>query len=54
MVDKLANGDITKHNTIYEMTYIECLNLLSYYNERDRYYAQINKQQELATRNKRR
>lgn len=54
MVDKLSNGDITKFNDIYELTYIECLNLLSYYNERDRYYAQINKQQELKNKNSRR
>lgn len=38
MVDRLANGDITKHKDIYELTYIECLNLLSFWNERDRFY----------------
>jgi hypothetical protein len=52
MVDKLSGGDITKHNEIYDLTYVECLNLLSYYNERDRYYEQINKQNELKYKRK--
>lgn len=43
MVDRLSKGDITKHERIYELNYIECLNLLSYWNERDRYYEEINK-----------
>lgn len=42
MVDRLANGDITKHDAIYERNYIECLNLLSYWHERDRYLEQMN------------
>jgi len=37
MVDRLAKGDITKHEEIYEMNYIECLNLISYWTERDKY-----------------
>lgn len=54
MIDKLSAGDITKHQAIYDMTYIECLNLLSYYNERDRFYEQLNKQQSLKNKNTRR
>jgi len=54
MIDKLAGGDITKFNDIYDLTYIECLNLLSYYNERDRYYNSLNKQQQLKNKNSRR
>ena len=54
MIDKLAGGDITKFNDIYDLTYIECLNLLSYYNERDRFYEQLNKQQSLKNKNTRR
>jgi hypothetical protein len=42
MVDRLANGDITKHDEIYERNYIECLNLLSFWSERDRYMEQMN------------
>jgi len=47
MIDKLSNGDITKHNEIYDKNWIECLNLLSYYNERDKYMEKINKIQSL-------
>lgn len=36
MVDRLANGDITKHDLIYERNWRECLYLLSYYAERDK------------------
>jgi hypothetical protein len=42
MVDKLSNGDITKHDLVYERNYIECLNLLSFYHERDKYMEQLN------------
>ena len=42
MVDKLSNGDITKHDLVYERNYIECLNLLSFYHERDKYMEQMN------------
>ena len=43
MVDRLANGDITKHDEIFERNYIECLNLLSYWHERDLYMKEVNK-----------
>jgi len=42
MVDRLAQGDITKHDQIYERNYIECLNLLSFWHERDKFYEQQN------------
>lgn len=42
MVDRLSNGDITKHDLIYERNYIECLNILSYWHERDKYMEQMN------------
>lgn len=45
MIDRLSNGDITKHDEIYKRNYIECLNLLSYWHERDLYMKQINEQQ---------
>lgn len=45
MIDRLSNGDITKHDDIYDRNYIECLNLLSYWHERDQYYKQIEEQQ---------
>jgi hypothetical protein len=42
MVDRLTNGDITKHDEVYQRNYIECLNLLSYWYERDKYFEQQN------------
>jgi len=40
MIDRLSDGDITKHDQIYERNYIECLNLLSYWKERDSWLKQ--------------
>jgi hypothetical protein len=34
-MDRLSNGDITKHSRVYEVNYIETLNLLSYWKTRD-------------------
>jgi hypothetical protein len=38
MIDRLSNGDITKHDEVYKRNYIECLNLLSYWYERDKFF----------------
>lgn len=35
MIDRLSNGDITKHDEVYDRNYIECLNLLSFWKVRD-------------------
>lgn len=43
MVDRLSNGDITKHDAIYAKNYIECMNLLAYWHHKDKYVEQINK-----------
>ncbi len=43
MIDRLAGGDITKHNQIYEENFLNCLNLLAYYKARDRYIEYENK-----------
>lgn len=37
MVDRLANSDITKHPAVYEMNLFYCLDVLSYYKDKDRY-----------------
>ena len=42
MIDRLSNGDIPKHDDIYDRKYIECLNLLSYWHEKDKYMEQLN------------
>lgn len=47
MIDRLSNGDITKHEEIYEKNYIESLNLLSFWHQRDKYQEQLRKQYEL-------
>jgi hypothetical protein len=44
MVDRLAGGDITKYEQIYEQNYINVLNILSFYREKDNYIESINKQ----------
>ncbi len=46
MVDRLSGGDITKHDLVYDRNYIECLNLLSYWHEKDKYMEQINQQRQ--------
>lgn len=42
MVDRLSNADITKHEEIYSLNYIQCLNLLSYWKEKDDYMNEMN------------
>ena len=44
MIDRLSGGDITKHDLVYDRNYIECLNLLSYWKEKDEYVEVMNKQ----------
>lgn len=43
MIDKLSNGDITKHNEVYELNFIYCLNNLGYMRDRDEYINEMNK-----------
>lgn len=43
MIDRLSDGDITKHDYIYGYTYIRCLNLLSYWKAKDNYIDMVNK-----------
>ena len=43
MIDRLANGDITKYNTIYLIPYEECLYTLELYHYKDKYYEQLNR-----------
>jgi hypothetical protein len=50
MVDRLSGGDLTKHDSIYERNWIECLNLLSFWNERDKFIEHQNKQQQLKSK----
>lgn len=43
MVDRLSNGDITKHDKVFKQNYIHCLNVLSMWKDRDDYHAEMNK-----------
>jgi len=53
MVDNLANGDITKYEQIYELSYIECLNTLNLRHYRDKYTEKMNRIAELKAQNSR-
>ena len=37
IVDKLAKGDITKHEAVYDINYIHALNMLGHWKEIDKY-----------------
>lgn len=45
-IDKLAGGDVTKHKEIYKMNYLECLNILAFWDTRDRYTESMNRANE--------
>ena len=47
MIDRLSCGDMTKHDAIYEKTYISCLNLLSFWKAKEDYIESINKRNKL-------
>lgn len=54
MLDRLTNGDITKNELVYKMSWIECMTLLLYYKERDTYMEKMNKAHQAASSPKRR
>lgn len=45
MVDKLVKELNLSPEVVYKMNYIDCLNWLSLYHERDKYIDQVNRQQ---------
>jgi len=47
LIDRLSNGDITRHDAVYDMNYVYCLNVLGYWYERDKVIEQENKRAEL-------
>lgn len=47
IVERLADGDITKFDKVYKTTYISALNLLSYWKERSDYEERIRRRNEL-------
>jgi len=44
LIDRLSNGDITKHKEIYVLNYVECLNLLAFWYHRDKYQAKVQRE----------
>jgi len=44
LIEKLAGGDITKFDNVFKENYIGCLNLLSYWKEKDEYLRELEKQ----------
>lgn len=53
IVEMLADGDITKFDEVYKQQYINCLNLLSYWKERQDYENSMRRRQEMMNRHKR-
>lgn len=45
MIEKLANGDITKFDQVTEQNFILSLNLLSYWKEKENLEEKIKKEQ---------
>lgn len=43
MIDRLTNGDITRHEQVYQLNWIQCLNLLAWWKVKDDYIEQMNK-----------
>ncbi len=52
MIERLAGGDITKFNDVYDVEYISALNTLSYWKERDDYENMMRKRQEMMSKHR--
>jgi len=52
LIERLANGDITKFEEVYKITYISALNTLSYWKERDDYQERLRKRQEMMSKHR--
>lgn len=46
MLDRLASGDLTKLDEIYNRTWLEALNFMSFWKVRDEYHIAMNKIQQ--------
>ena len=53
IIERLADGDITRFDEIYKQSYINCLNLLSYWKEKNDYEDSVRRRQEMMNRHKR-
>lgn len=52
MIDRLSNGDITKHNEIFKVKYVYAMMNLLYWKDKDEYIEKMNKVQEQKYKNK--
>ena len=52
IIERLAEGDITKFNDVYKVTYLTALNTLSYWKERDDYQERLQKRQDMMNKHK--
>jgi len=52
IIERLADGDINKFDSIYKQKYINCLNLLSYWKERNDYENSVRRRQEMMSKHK--
>ena len=52
IIERLANGDITKFDEVYKVTYITALNTLSYWKERDDYHNRLQKRQDMMNKHR--
>ena len=52
IIERLAKGDITKFEKVYEVTYISALNTLSYWHERDQYQERLQKRQDMMNKHR--
>lgn len=43
LIEKMAQGDITKFEEVYKQNFISALNLLSFWKERDEYLREVEK-----------
>ena len=50
-MERLSDGDITKFDEVSEQPYISCLNLLAYWNDKDKYKQAIEHQNMIRQRN---
>ena len=52
IIERLSDGDITKFETVYRVSYISALNLLSYWKEKDDYNERLRRRQEMMSKHK--
>lgn len=52
IIERLSNSDITKFEEVYKQTYISCLNLLSYWKEKEDYQERIRRRNEMMSKHR--